>query len=142
MSQSIRAATRTSGINGRTAREQRNSWGWSAVLPQRAEHGVGIVPVASAVEVAGAIAAQVVAIRDHTSVAVSHRVIRDDAVLDRRGSVEVGDAAATDCALRNAMGQRDYISADGAAADRQRALVVYAATLGLAKKLSSFSAAI
>ena len=32
MSQPILAATRVSGINGRTTREQRNSWRWPAVV--------------------------------------------------------------------------------------------------------------
>src|SRR5438445_3922338 len=60
VTEAVGAATRVSGINGRTTREQRNSWRWPAVVPQRAEYGVYIVQVTGAIEVAAVIAAQVV----------------------------------------------------------------------------------
>ena len=52
ISMTVGAATRVSGIN--VTREQRNSWRWPAVVSQRAEHGVGVVPVAAVAESAGA----------------------------------------------------------------------------------------
>jgi len=63
MTETVGAATRVSGINRRTTCEQRNSWRWPAVVPQRAEHGAGVVPIAALAESAGAIAAQVIAMR-------------------------------------------------------------------------------
>ena len=96
----VGAATRVSGINGRTTREQRNSWCWPAVVSQRAERGVGVVPVAAVAESAGAIAAQVVAVRRDGADTIFARIIRDNAVLQLR------DAAVKDTASR--------ISANGA----------------------------
>ena len=87
ISMTVGAATRVSGINGRTTREQRNSWRWPAVVSQRAEHGVGVVPVAAVAESAGAIAAQVIAMRRDGAATICVRIVCDNAVLQRRCAV-------------------------------------------------------
>ena len=92
ISMTVGAATRVSGINGRTACEQRNSWCWPAVIPQRAQHGIGVVPIATIVQSAGAIAAQVIAVRSDGTATICARVVRDDAVLQHRRAT-VKDAA-------------------------------------------------
>ena len=58
----VGAATRVAGINGRAAREQRDSLRRPAIVPQGAELGVGVVQIARTVEIACVIAAQVVAL--------------------------------------------------------------------------------
>ena len=72
----VGAATRVSGIDGRTTREQRNCWRGSPVVPQCAEDGVGIVSVPDVAESAGAIAAQVVAMRGDRAATISARIAR------------------------------------------------------------------
>jgi hypothetical protein len=62
ISLAIRAATGISGINRRASREQRDSLCRSAVVCQLSELGVGVVQVTCAIEIAGVVAAQVVAI--------------------------------------------------------------------------------
>src|SRR5579864_1439140 len=62
MTVTIGAAARVARINCRASREQSLSLCRPAVVLQRPELGIGIVQVASIVEVAAAIAAQVVAI--------------------------------------------------------------------------------
>ena len=85
ISMTVGAATRVSGIN--VTREQRNSWRWPAVVSQRAEHGVGVVPVAAVAESAGAIAAQVIAMRRDGAATICVRIVCDNAVLQRRCAV-------------------------------------------------------
>ena len=57
----VGAATRVACINRRASREESHGLGRSAVVLHGPELGVGIVQVATAVKIAGAIAAQVVA---------------------------------------------------------------------------------
>ena len=84
MAEAIGAAIRVSGVNRGAAGEQRNGWRRPAVVPQRAQHGVGVVPVAGLVESAGAAAAQVIAMRGDGAATTRARIVRDNAVLQRR----------------------------------------------------------
>jgi hypothetical protein len=84
MTEAVGAATRVSSINRRTTREQRKSWRRPAVGPQCAEHGVGVVPVAAVAESTGAVAAQVIAMRGDGAATICARIVRDNAVLQRR----------------------------------------------------------
>ena len=62
MTVTIGAAIGIARIDRRTAREQRDRLGGTAVVGQVADLGVGVVHIAPAVEIAGVVAAQVVAI--------------------------------------------------------------------------------
>ena len=115
MTRAIGAATRVSRINCRTTREQRNSWRWPAVVPQRAEHGVGVVTVATIAEGAGAIAAQVIAVRRDGAATICARIVRDNAVLQRRC------AAVKDTASR--------VSANGAVINCQFSRTIFSRTI-------------
>ena len=88
MSPPIRAATRVSGVNSRTTREQRNSWRWPAIGPQRTKHWVGVVEVPAVAESAGVITAQVIAMRRDGAATICAGIVRDNAVLEcRRATV-------------------------------------------------------
>src|SRR5437016_4791159 len=86
MALSIGAATLIACVNRWASREQGHSLGWPAVIPQHAQLGVGVVPIAGVIEVARTIAAQVVPNRGHTAVAVAIHAARDDAVLHHDGT--------------------------------------------------------
>ena len=73
MALTIRAAARVACINRRASRKQSHRLCRSAVVLQRSELGVGVVPIAAVREVAGTVAAHVVALRSHTAAAVSTR---------------------------------------------------------------------
>src|SRR5215471_5943365 len=107
MTVAIRAASRASGINGRTTCEQRNSWRWSAIVPQRAKHGIGVVHVTRSAQIACAVAAQVVALRGQGAReerAVPGRIVCDNAVLECHGAARISydaEAIVTDGAVAN-----------------------------------------
>ena len=71
MTFAIGAAIRVARINRRASREQRDSLCGSAVVLQSSELGIGVVQIATAVEIAGVVAAQVVAVGRHRAGAVS-----------------------------------------------------------------------
>ena len=60
-------------INCRATGKQRDSLRRSAIVSQLPELGIGVIQIASVVEIAGAIAAEVVALRGHRAVKVSSR---------------------------------------------------------------------
>lgn len=147
----IGAAIRITRINGWTSREQRDRLCRSAIIPQRAEFGVGVVQIARAVKITGAVAAHIVAIRRHSAVAVpTRRAVRDNAVLESRRSIDAATGAAeaavraipTDGAVANqrattgadtaadcvAAGEVGAIPADGAVANGQRPATINAAS--------------
>jgi hypothetical protein len=96
-------------------------WVGPPLYPKCAELGVDVVQIAGAAQIAGAIAAQVVAPRAHGSIAVSpKRAVRNDAILEHSAAK---DTAAAGCA----------ISAEGAVADHHNAEVVDAAALAISK---------
>ena len=151
MTVTISAATRIASINRRASRGQRPGLGWPAVVLQWAQHGVAVVPIIRLIEITGVIAAQVVAIRGHSPVAVAPRsAVGDNAVLERRrpGYAATGAAEAAvraisaDGAVANqraatgadtaadcvAAGEIGAITADGAVANRQRPATFNAAS--------------
>jgi hypothetical protein len=67
----IGAASGVARINRRASREQKDCLCGSAVVPQVSELGIGVVQVASVAKIATIIAAQVVALRGDSAVAVS-----------------------------------------------------------------------
>src|SRR6516162_5936988 len=85
MTLAVGAATGVASVNRRANRREGHGLCRSAVVLQRPKQGIGVVHIAGAVEVAAAIAAQVVALRGHGAGAVSTGgAIRDNAVLDRQ----------------------------------------------------------
>jgi hypothetical protein len=121
----VGAAAGVACVNCRASREQRNSLGWPAVVPQRAELGVGVVQIARAAEIAGVIAAQVVAMRGHTT-AVSARIIRDNAVTDRHrapGVREVRNGSGAGVELKETASAASIIPAEGTIINFQHASI-------------------
>ena len=84
MTLTVSATTWVARVDRRAFGEQRHGLGWATVVLQRAEQGIGVVHIAGAIEFAAAIAAEIVAIRGHCAGAVASRIIRNNAVLQRR----------------------------------------------------------
>src|SRR5580693_3698685 len=112
MALAVGAAIRVARINRRASGKQRQGLCRSTVVPQLPELGIGVVQIASTVKVAGAIAAQVVAMGGYRAVTVSPRIVRDNAVLKHhRAPLDIEDAAALTSACD--------ISAERAVVDRE-----------------------
>ena len=95
MAETIGATTRVSSINGGATGNQRHGLRGAAVILQRTEHWIGVVQIAWTIEIAGVVAAEVVAVGGHGAVAVSRIAVSDDAVLEcHRVAAEGEDAAA------------------------------------------------
>ncbi len=84
MTLAISAAIRVARINRRASREQRDSLCGAAVVPQRAKQRVGVVQVSGVGKGARAVTAQVVAMRGDDAATISTRIVRENAVLQRR----------------------------------------------------------
>ena|SRR5215467_3814014 len=76
MTLAVGTAARVASVNRRTASKQSFCLCRPAIVLQRAEFGVDVVHIAGSIEIAGSVAAQVVAFRAHTAAAVSPRIIR------------------------------------------------------------------
>ena len=105
-------------VNRRAFKRNSHGLSWSAVVLQLPEFGVSVVPIAAVMEVAGVIAAHVVALRGHRARAVSSTdIVRDNAVLKGRAAMEA--RADIDPAAHGVV--VGAISADGAVVDCCRA---------------------
>ena|SRR5579871_596098 len=113
MTLAIRAAARISRINRRTPRKQSHRIRGSTITLQWAKLGIDIVEVACTVEIATAVAAQVVASRGDDAPTIPSSIVRENAVLQRHGaSIHVEDSAAPAFCCR--------IATDRAVVDRER----------------------
>jgi len=135
MTVAVGTATRVASINRWAAGEKSLRLCRAAVVLQGAQHRVDVVHIAGAIEFAAAIAAEIVAIRGHCAGAVASRIIRNNAVLQRRCAAvndTVSKISANGAAIHS-QGPRDdatrvaarfqtavgAISGDGAVVQRQ-----------------------
>ena len=160
MTLAISAATGVSRINRRASGRQSLRECRTAVLLQGAKQRICSVQVASIVEHASAVAAQIVTIGGDRAVAVpAHRILRDNAVLDCSSTVPVAnapspagggivsDSAAVDyqsaAVIDATANPSPVITSDGAIVDRRRGLIVDASSAaGSAALIGVDSAAI
>src|ERR1700686_5292498 len=169
MAKVVSAASWVAGINRGAAGEQSHGLCRAAIVPQGTEHWVRVVSITRAIEIAGPIAAQVVAFRGHrdgvgAGAAVSaRRAVRNNAVLECGRTVVKNAATAgigaisTESAVVNrhraaqiddtapesiAAGTHSAISAKRVVIYGQRALIEDTAALGNADSTALHSGGI
>jgi hypothetical protein len=109
MAAAVGAPARVATVDRRASWKESHRRCWSTIVLQASEPGIGVVQITHAIERAAVVAAQVIAIGGQGAVAVSSRIVGDNAVLQHgRTSLDIEDASAVAC----------FIPAERTVADR------------------------